>query len=160
MARRELRVVALILLGVVEKAELERVQVQLFGQFIHCRLEAVEAGHCTRAAHIYGRAHVAAHHATGDFEIGHTVDVGCGFATILVKVVELRSQVYVVLAKRQQLAFLCRSETDALLRTRTVADGGEHHTPIEAEFYWTSESTRGNRSHGGVWPREQLAAES
>ena len=67
-----------ILLGVVEQAQLDGIELQLFRQLVHCHLLPNQAGCPARPSHGAGRADVHGHQAVAGPPVRAGVGGGCG----------------------------------------------------------------------------------
>src|SRR4051812_27682728 len=120
MPGREWKSLALIDLRVIEDAKLNGIHVQLTGQFVHRRFDRIKAWYSARAAHIGPAADVSPGAAKGHPQIGHTVLECRAFAAAFMMSIEDRPCVDVIVLQRNQLAFRCRSQADALLCARPM----------------------------------------
>ena len=73
MTRRERNAQPLVDLRLVENAELDRIDLELIGQFVHRRLGRVEPGHGAGAAHVRRCADVALGASERHAQVGHAV---------------------------------------------------------------------------------------
>ena len=104
-------------------------------QLVHRGLGRVKAGDAAGAADVGAGADVAAGTAEGDAEIGDAVLNAGRLAAVFVVHVEDRTRVNVILQERDELAVGRGPEADALLRTRAMADGFEHHLAADDELH-------------------------
>src|SRR6185295_6426176 len=100
MPRRERQSRTLIDLRLIENAELNRIHLELVGQFIQRRFCGVEPGHSTGSAHIGAAADVSLGSPKSHAQIGHTVLEWSCLAAVLMMRVKNRPRVDVIMMQR------------------------------------------------------------
>ena len=138
----------------VENAELDRVDLELIGQFVHRRLGRVEPGHGAGSAHVGCCADVALGAAERHAQVGHAVMERRGLAAVFVVVVEHRQVVDVVVLQRDELAVGRGAEAHALLRAGAMTDRLEHHLAADHELDRLAELPRRSRGERSNASRE------
>ena len=134
MPRRKWNALRLVDLGLVQDAELDRVDLELIGQFVHGRLGRVKSGHRARAAHVGWCADVAPRASEFHAQIRHAVMERRRFTAILVIVVEDDAVVDVIVLERDELSLRRGAEAHPLLGAGTMTDRLEHHLAAEHEL--------------------------
>ena len=112
VTRREGKVEAFILLGLVEEAELDGVELQFDGQLVDGGLQGKEAGNSAGTAHGGWCADVAPDEAGSGAQVGDAVAVGRGLAAALRVIVQERGMVERVVHQRDELAVWRGAEAD------------------------------------------------
>jgi hypothetical protein len=88
MARRKRYPQPLVDVRLVDNAQPDRIDLERIGQFIHRRLNRIEAGHGAGAAHIGRCTNVALGPSERHAQVGHAVLKRRGFAAVFVMGIE------------------------------------------------------------------------
>ena len=85
---------------------------------------------------------------------------GRRFTAILVVLLEYRPLIDVIVLKRDELAFRCRAEPDALLSAGAMTGTLERHLPAKHELDRFAYLTRRRHRQRTMCPRPKFAAET
>jgi len=158
--RREREPVALIDLRFVDDAKSDRIDPELIGELIQGGFGGIEPGYSSGTAHICSAADVSFGAAKGHAQVRDTVLERRRFATILVMGIKHRPRVNVVVLQGDQFSLSRGTEAYALLRTRAMTDGMEHHLASEDQSYGTAQLSGSGRGKRTERPRPELASKT
>ncbi len=153
-------VVAGILFGVVDEAELERVHLEFFGELVHGDLEDGGAGGLAGRAHKGGDAEVHVDELLGDGVVLAVVQHLGGAGGVFGEVFEDGGVHDDVLLHGLELAVGGGGELDVVVGVGALADGAEHLVAVEHEFDGLADDARGHGGERHVRPGRALGAEA
>ena len=131
----------------VNDAKLDRIDLQLVGEFIHRRFGCVKSRHRAWSSHGSGRTDVAACTPEVHTQVGNAVKKCRGLATILVIIIEDCLEDVIVL-KRNQFPFGGCAQPHALLCPWSMSHRLKHHLPADDNLYGLSKLPGGCDASG------------
>jgi hypothetical protein len=144
---------------VIAQPDVDRVEAELNGQFVECRLEGKQARRLPDPAHEVRHHRVRCRDAIPGVEVVAGVEQRARGARPFGEVIDHRRRSELVMANRGQLPVASRAQCELLLLLFAVAGCGRHLVAGDHELHWPRELAGNEHCEGGVEPEGPFRAE-